>query len=280
MCGKLEEIAENRRLLYFPNFSNTSLTTFNRPKFNIHYNLVDYCYNTTLLEQNNSILIKPTHSTLDCYFKIHLPYGNRVSIKLLTNINESDYASYVDNGSIEIENINIGTIKKPYRNIPNNDNHHFVLSDKDKNGSDSDIYQGGSQAASKCVGILIEIISLLQKWIYCVDSVKIKKVYKFTSDYNILDVKVTKKDFKHLEDASSNLQDISLRLDYTALSIFELVSQCSFGWILVGDFCMSIVNKPLHWDYAEKECNHLGGHLASIRSENDQLLVDKLLLNR
>lgn len=277
MCGKLEEIAENRRLLYLPNFSNTSLTTFNNPKFNIHYNLVDYCYNTTLLDQNNSILIKPIHSRLDCYFKIHLPYGNRISINLVTNVKEANYASFID----EYININMSTIKKPYRSIRKNDNHNYVLKEKNENifGSDS---QGGSQAFMECFGIMIEITSLRQKWVDCVDSVKTKKVYKFTSDYNILHVKVTKKDLNQLSEDNtySTSQDISLRLDYTAFSINELVSQCSFGWILVGDFCMSIVSKSLPWDNAEKECNNIGGHLASIRSENDQLLVDKLLLNR
>ena len=64
------------------------------------------------------------------------------------------------------------------------------------------------------------------------------------------------------------------------MPIEAVVSQCTFGWILVGQFCMSSFSKPLSWTGAEITCNELGGNLASIRNEEEQQLIDEMVSKR
>jgi hypothetical protein len=73
----------------------------------------------------------------------------------------------------------------------------------------------------------------------------------------------------------------ALKLWYHAEPISEVVEQCGFGWVSMWQFCVSAVEDlRLPWHEAEVECSRRGGHLASIRSEQVQDLVDTLLLNR
>nr|CAD7435178.1 unnamed protein product [Timema monikensis] len=83
LCGKLEEIPLTGRTIYFPS-TLTSTTSFNfqgSPVFAFIYHLVDYCYNVTLTSSNDTLTLRP-HQGLHCTFRIHLPYGNRVSVQL------------------------------------------------------------------------------------------------------------------------------------------------------------------------------------------------------
>jgi hypothetical protein len=73
----------------------------------------------------------------------------------------------------------------------------------------------------------------------------------------------------------------ALKLLYRAEPIFEVVERCGFGWVSTRQFCITAVEDlRLPWNEAEKECVRRGGHLASIRGEQIQDLVDALLLNR
>ena len=73
----------------------------------------------------------------------------------------------------------------------------------------------------------------------------------------------------------------ALRLWYHAEPIPEIVQQCGFGWVSMRPFCVTAVeDMRLPWHEAEKECMRRDGHLLSIRSEQNQDLVDNLLLNR
>ncbi|KAH0816880.1 hypothetical protein GEV33_005911 [Tenebrio molitor] len=82
LCGKLEELPESDRHVYFP-FSHTPpvMHTHGNPVFTLSYHLVDYCYNVTFVARNGSFELKPT-GELQCTFKIYLPYGNRVALNL------------------------------------------------------------------------------------------------------------------------------------------------------------------------------------------------------
>ncbi|CAG9827097.1 unnamed protein product [Diabrotica balteata] len=98
LCGKLEELPEVDRHVYFPAPSPLSSSTWvhtrpamhlqGQPVFYISYHLVDYCYNITFLTRNGSFELNPKGELL-CTFKIHLPYGNRVALKLWIGDNEA-----------------------------------------------------------------------------------------------------------------------------------------------------------------------------------------------
>ncbi len=57
------------------------MTLRGNPIFTLSYYLVDFCYNVTFLEKNGSFELKPS-GKLMCTFKIYLPYGNRVALRL------------------------------------------------------------------------------------------------------------------------------------------------------------------------------------------------------
>uniref|UniRef100_A0A182T6Q6 Uncharacterized protein n=1 Tax=Anopheles maculatus TaxID=74869 RepID=A0A182T6Q6_9DIPT len=85
LCGKLEELPASERAFHFQSHHNTTLWLHNSPLFSLQYRLVDYCYNMTLREQNGTVQLRPGDASLDCYFRIHLPYGYRIALQLLTN---------------------------------------------------------------------------------------------------------------------------------------------------------------------------------------------------
>uniref|UniRef100_A0A182J3R6 C-type lectin domain-containing protein n=1 Tax=Anopheles atroparvus TaxID=41427 RepID=A0A182J3R6_ANOAO len=71
----------------------------------------------------------------------------------------------------------------------------------------------------------------------------------------------------------------SLLFEYRAHPIEPITSRCAFGWIATAQFCIASIERRLPWQEAEVDCNRLGGHLASIRSSDDQQLIDQLLVN-
>lgn len=277
MCGKLEEISEEQRTIYFKSFANTKISTFNYPKFNFIYKLVDTCYDVQLMEPNNSFSVKPTHTTLECYFKIHLPFGYQISLKLFANQleNNNNLSTGMDENSLTVETIELSAIKKSKNNIFNNEIDATARHWESSNG------------AQNCLGLLIEIVNRVnERWIRCLNSSSIKQMYKLISSDNVLDVRVRKQHSNHpsidpsTTNSSNNINVPTLHLEYSAIAIESIVSQCAFGWILVGQFCVAAVNEMMTWQQSENYCNQKGGHLTSIRSENEQVLVDKLLLNR
>lgn len=117
VCGKLEELPATSRTFYFRgvegeaegNYSRGSaggdvspaetsavlaaLSVVNRAVFSVAYRTVDACYNTTLTDASRSIRLRSPSATsaepLECYFRIHLPYGYRIKINIVTNFRES-----------------------------------------------------------------------------------------------------------------------------------------------------------------------------------------------
>ncbi|XP_060519804.1 uncharacterized protein LOC132698003 isoform X2 [Cylas formicarius] len=83
LCGKLEELAEAERHIHFPSIfrSQPFMHLHGKPTFSVSYRLVDYCYNVTFVSRNGSFELRPT-GELQCTFKIYLPYGNRIALKL------------------------------------------------------------------------------------------------------------------------------------------------------------------------------------------------------
>lgn len=82
LCGKLEQIpVASRRWLYYPNSKNMVLELHGRPMFAANFHLVDHCHDVLLTARNGSFEIGPA-DRLFCSYKIHLPYGSRVAMRL------------------------------------------------------------------------------------------------------------------------------------------------------------------------------------------------------
>lgn len=261
MCGKLEEFPESQRTLYFHSFANASVSAVRRPTFRFVYKLVDHCYNVTLLERNSSFVIRPTHLALKCHFKIHLPFGNRIKLRLRLRDDAEKSVALEQNFSHKA--INMSRLGDEMRNV----DYRSLNVDDFSLSSDVD-------ASPSCTGILIEMANRRnERWSQCTSGKSF--AYELTSSDNVLLIRITK---QITGNRTKNLAALSL--EYSSVTIETVVSQCAFGWILVGQFCMSPFSDLLTWSASESFCNELGGNLASIRSETEQQMIDEMVLNR
>ncbi|CAG4963034.1 unnamed protein product [Colias eurytheme] len=82
LCGKLEQIPlQSRRYLYQSSSKNPEVELHGRPTFAAIYRLVDHCHDVLLTARNGSFDVGPAVKLL-CSYNIHLPYGNRVALRL------------------------------------------------------------------------------------------------------------------------------------------------------------------------------------------------------
>ncbi|KAJ2943543.1 hypothetical protein O0L34_g16651 [Tuta absoluta] len=82
LCGKLEQIPPpNRRFLYTAAMKSLTIELHGRPTFAATYRLVDHCHHVLLAARNGSFEVGPTNK-LTCSYEIHLPYGNKVALRL------------------------------------------------------------------------------------------------------------------------------------------------------------------------------------------------------
>lgn len=282
LCGKLEDIVPNERVYYFPLQQNTSVQLDRNPVFSLNFKLVDYCYNVTMTSRNNSFLLEPKHE-LECYFIVHLPYGNQIELNLFQNFYTKSLTSSSSHNGSEI-------VMRP------NQAKDISIDDIDYEYVDLMVSQY-VENVNFCPGIAISISDAIdEKWSHCINGDSPAKKFSFKSTGNSMLIHVTRifydDDSIGTADATAtatdNEQNIvdslydrpSVYIEYTAIPIPEIVSQCAFGWIAVNQFCISAVESALPWKEAELHCKTLGGHLASIKSEREQKLIDTLLMNR
>lgn len=278
MCGKLEEFPLDQRTLYFDSYVNTVLSTYNHPKFYLIYQLVDYCYNTTLLEPNSSFTIRPNNLALRCHFKIHLPYGNRIKL----NIQVGRSSSSSTNSAPLMRGI---SLSKSTQQQPNEDDRAYLSTSDDFLITPTDFYPPGQ---AFCDDVVIEIMTRHNgQWRQCVrkSEAHTNVVYSLTTADNVLMIRITKSNQRNdIWMSSRSVDDDSLyaaiAVDYSAEPIESIVSQCAFGSISVGRFCVWPVNELRLWSEAEESCKSFGGHLASIKSDYEQTLIDEMLMNR
>ncbi|CAH4032974.1 unnamed protein product [Pieris brassicae] len=81
ICGKLEQIPLQSRRYLYQSSSKPELELHGRPTFAAIYRLVDHCHDVLLTARNGSFDVGPTVKLL-CSYTIHLPYGNRVALRL------------------------------------------------------------------------------------------------------------------------------------------------------------------------------------------------------
>ncbi|XP_055323439.1 uncharacterized protein LOC129578625 isoform X2 [Sitodiplosis mosellana] len=283
LCGKLEDIAPNERVYYFPLQQNMSIQFDRNPVFSLNFKLVDYCYNVTMTSRNSSFLLEPRHE-LECYFLVHLPYGNQIELNLFQNFyTKSTSSPSMHNGSEIVMR-------------PNQAKDSSSIDDIDYEYVDLMLSQY-VENVNFCPGIAISISDANdEKWSHCINGDSPAKKFSFKSTGNSMLIHVTRifydddggndggsetsADSTSKQNIVDSLYDRpSVYIEYTAIPIPEIVSQCAFGWIAVNQFCISAVEMALPWKEAENHCKRLGGHLASIKSEREQKLIDTLLMN-
>lgn len=103
ICGKLEELSESDRHIYFPpSHTPPFLHIYGNPVFTLNYHLVDYCYNVTFTSRNGSFDLTSPKNDLQCTFKIYLPYGHRIALTL--SIGDNSRSTSIPNTSTELQN--------------------------------------------------------------------------------------------------------------------------------------------------------------------------------
>lgn len=276
LCGKLEDISTTDRIHYYTTYVNASILLERSPIFTINYKLVDFCYNVTLSAQNSSIRLQPLRE-LECYFKIHLPYGNLIELSVYQNVHKIQNSVFPRDLHTDGDRTTI----LPALN-------YSVATTIDTETVDL-TGPHSTEFVHFCTGIAIHIreITNTDSWRHCIDARDASKKFAFKSTGNALLIYVTKlvtDDSIHgmynEHDNQHKNVDASVYIEYHAAPIPAIVSQCAFGWISFNTFCIAPFEQALAWKEAESHCRQLGGHLASIKSESEQQLIDALLMNR
>lgn len=245
ICGKFEDIPLNNRISYFPLQRNTTIYVIKNPTFELQYEFVDYCHNITLSSRNDSILIRPKPK-IKCYFRVHVPYGNRINLRLIQNVSDQSSSAQATHQNYDI----------------------------DLERSDYTI------ESTLCSGmeIIVEDLVSTNKWQYCSTNTDNRsKAFTFSSSSNSIAIRLSS-----LDEVNEKIviNEMPILLEYFSISIPQIVSECLFGWIKINQFCVSVSSIKLTWEQSELFCRNLGGHLASIKSEKEQEIIDNLLKNR
>ena len=300
ICGKLEELNSNERTYHFEILEKSAkIEFFKNPMFSLTYKLVDYCYNLTLKNETGEFYVVPTgRNLLECYFQIHLPYGNQVDLQLVINNKseiikgQDDKLNYRNSKNI----INTITLRTNSKSNNRSKVSSFYLSDNYfRDNSRTRNYNNYNEESEKSVcgsNLFIQIYENTDansKWTNCVNNeTSSTKQYNFLSESNKLIVHLFRqKLFENIitttttKSTSTNINSPpTIYFSYVAKPIPEIISECAFGWIVMQPFCI----KPFHvlktWIDAEYECGALGGHLTSIRNQDEHDFINNILINR
>lgn len=242
LCGKIEDISIRDRVLYFPLQENTTLHLRGSPTFKFFFKLVDYCHNVTLTSRNSSILIR-TKSEMKCYIKILVPYGNTIELHMI---------QYDMGDQYEQKNVSLDWTRMSVESFKHSND--TVCAD---------------------MNISVEEWGSKNSWRSCNSIKNSTIVRRFKSSSNSFVIKLT---------TPRNIGTIdnrqSIYFEYDTIPIQKIVSQCEYGWIRINQFCVMVSSLKLSWKQAELYCENLGGHLASIKSGKEQMIIDDLLVNR
>ncbi|XP_071451365.1 uncharacterized protein [Hetaerina americana] len=248
-----------------------------RVSFSMRYHPVEPCFNLTLTESNGSLSIpppppsfpslpppfRPRFERVRCTLTLHLPYGYRVRVRLRL---AGAAATPVTGASVEA-------------------------------GGRWGV-AGGEGACAR--GVLVGAWEDAPRWTKCVAP---GAVTEESSQGNRLVLRVYWGGAEEVNELPSTPPH--LLLEFAAVGVEAIVGGCGFGWASLerrgpvggGGWpldrrkrrrveagagrrwtCVGAMEgQPLPWGAAEAECARLGGHLASVRSEEEQALLDLLL---
>lgn len=267
ICGKLEEYAPDERTFYFREHHNLSVQLVGRPNFAFSYRFVDYCYNVTLSSRNASFFLQPQRVHFDCNFKVHLPYGNRISIRLVTNMGSG---SQNLSDSVAIERIELVTVEQKQRNK------------KQKKQQPQECEAGDMQ---------LELTDHTNKnqWSTCVSARQPPKIRLLSISDNILAIHIRK--VVKIAQPSAIVPPPtpppspfppSVYVEYEAITVEPITSpECAFGWVKLNDKkCVTAIERRRSWETAKSECHSIGARLAAIKTLSEQKVIDHLILNR
>lgn len=230
LCGKLEQLPiQNRRYLY-QSATQNSMELHGRPTFAVVFRQVDHCHDVLLTARNGSFEVGPT-TKLQCSYRIHLPFGNRVALRL-----------QMGTGSMT-----------------------------DRESDLSNIIHEDAQAL--CRGMELSLQNGESRWRHCSQPRDPLRNVQIVSEGNFVRLNISVV-------AKKNSSAMWLKVWWMDKPTEEVVGQCDYGWVISGDFCISVVREVKRtWRQAEAECVRLGGHLASVLSDRQQRIMDQLLIH-
>lgn len=293
LCGKLEELPAEQRSYHFDIRHHNSVRLHHNPMFSLSYKLVDYCYNISSSNQSGEFFIQPSRSNaLECFFRIHLPYGNKVHLKLLSNKQQQQQDASLLFEQINYQLVNLTAIAQQHHYASNSENKHnssnlnnILTSNEAFSFLSNEAFDEASHiSTANCEGVIIKVFerNSQSKWSHCVLLLQNDvQGFLIESSSNVLSVHLYRPTTTSA-DASIHVAAIqlpSIYLSYQAVAVPEIMSNCAFGWIAMQQFCISAIELALPWHAAEQHCVELGGHLASIRNDQQQQIVNSLLLN-
>ncbi|XP_067436653.1 ladderlectin-like isoform X2 [Thunnus thynnus] len=68
--------------------------------------------------------------------------------------------------------------------------------------------------------------------------------------------------------------------DQTETDLVKRAYGCSYGWKKIYGRCFRYVARPLRWAQAEKNCQAMGGNLASVHSYREYRSIQRLIVQR
>ncbi|EEB17501.1 conserved hypothetical protein [Pediculus humanus corporis] len=283
------------RKFYFPSLTERGkpfLVVHKGPVFSLNYHLVDYCYNVTYTSRNGSLVLNPIKNLL-CHFRVHLPYGNRVLLRLqmgddklmtTTVATTTTTSTTIKNDSAQSrEDETLDKIKLSSFDV-------MMMTDS-LNKSDNRGGGGGGDTLKlnhddddddddgdrDCDGLHVVVWDGSLTWNHCSKNGDPKRDIQVWSQKNIVTIKISART-PIINSESSGYPVV--KFWYHAEPVLDIVGSCKFGEVLVKQFCVSVVHVRHTWDESEKYCEKRGGHLASVRDENSQNIIDNFLINK
>lgn len=240
LCGKLEEIPTSSRDMYFRYNSTPVRLTV------VGRPVFSLKYHLVdycfniTYTQKNHSFEINPSGELLCNYRVLLPYGYRVSLNLRIGKIDSESGSVTERQTAE--RLSVATLQPDDPDPP-------------------------------CEGFQIRLWDGPTSWTHCAVSGDPVRELHVISRENRVTLRVTSRALGHAQS--------SLRVVYDSVKVPEVVQQCEWGWVAVKQFCVRVVeDRRVTWAEAEQACGSWDGHLASIRSELDQELVDNMLLFR
>lgn len=130
-----------------------------------------------------------------------------------------------------------------------------------------------NKTVSDCKGLFTQLFDGDSTWSHCTRAGDAEKRIEMVSRGNKVVLKVAVD--------GVNAGALGLQMSYRAEAVEEITGLCGFGWVAVRQFCIGAVEGPkLPWAQAEMECRRRDGHLASVRNEHAQRVINNMLINR